>query len=70
MASSIVNADETVKGVVIPEDFLQGVYLGMCKEGSHDEKFLCSSPEAQYTDLNIWDTFMEDYDMENWTMCK
>ncbi len=59
--------DPEMTHVQIPEDFLSKVFLGRC---SNEYKYACSSPEGQYTDLNIWDRFLSAEELIQWTTCR
>ncbi len=66
-ASSINHPDPEMTLVDIPEDFLEKIYLGRC---AYDFNYACSSPESQYTDLNIWDKFLSTEKLMQWTTCQ
>lgn len=62
------NADKGgLTEVQIPDDFLSKLYLGRC---SYDIRHVCSSPESQYTDLNVWDRMLNMEELVSWTTCK
>ena len=67
MSFSTNHPDEELTDVQFPEDFLSKLFLG---RGSYDYKFSASSPESQYTDLNIWDRFLTEEELVGWTTCQ
>ncbi len=59
--------DPEMTGVIIPEDILSKTFLGRC---NNEVMFACSSPEAQYTDFNMWDRALTTEELVKWTTCK
>ncbi len=59
--------DPDMTEVEIPEDFLSSVFLG---RSNYDYKFYGSSPQSQYTDLNIWNKFLGEEELVAWTTCQ
>ncbi len=59
--------DPEMTEVALPERFLSEFFLGRC---SYSHKFACSSPESEYTDLNIWDRSLSMDQLVKWTTCQ
>ena len=55
-----------MRKVEIPEDFLEHINLGACSYDSES----CISPEGEISDFNVWDRFLDDEEVVQWTTCK
>ena len=62
---NINHADPNVRNVQIPEDFLSHIQLGACSYDSAS----CISPEGELSDFNVWDRFLSDEEVLQWTTC-
>ena len=68
LSKNIVNRpDPKMTQVQIPDYFLSKVLLGRC---NRDFQHGCSPPGGQFTDLNIWDSFLEEDELKDWTKCR
>ncbi len=50
----------------LPEDFLDHVYVGRCLSDTPG----CSSPEGEYSDLNVWSRSLTEEELSDWTGCR
>ncbi len=58
--------EPNVKYAQYPEDFLDHVYLGRCLKPDP----VCSGPEGEITDFNMWRRALTEKEMADWTSCK
>ena len=66
-ALSLDGPDPEMTEVQIPTDFLNKTYIGRCSKNS---EYACAPPGGQYTDLNIWDSFLDTEQLLSWTRCR
>ena len=66
IATNSVNYD--LSKVELRKDLLDKIWLGTCTEVANQPS--CSPPGGLFADFNMWDSFLDIGDLQDWTQCK